>query len=93
MVYTHIESVANRSGPVDLVAHDWGALITLRAISLRPDLIRSWAIISAVPHPDNLWHSTAEDVANAHYWRTYDVIDHKETHRGTPERQPSAAQI
>jgi pimeloyl-ACP methyl ester carboxylesterase len=57
---THIKSAVNRSGPVDLIAHDWGALITLRVISLRPDLIRSWTIISAVPHPDNLWHSTAK---------------------------------
>lgn len=57
---SHLENVTNGSGPVDLVAHDWGALIALRAISLRPDLIRSWAVISAVPHPDNLWHSTAE---------------------------------
>jgi pimeloyl-ACP methyl ester carboxylesterase len=56
----HIENVMSGSGPIDLVAHDWGALIALRAISLRPDLIRSWAVISAVPHPDNLWHSTAK---------------------------------
>ncbi len=26
--------------PVDLVAHDWGAIMTLRLASLRPDLVR-----------------------------------------------------
>lgn len=57
---SHLVNVTNGSGPVDLVAHDWGALIALRTISLRPELIRSWVIISAVPHPDNLWHSTAK---------------------------------
>lgn len=56
----HLETISIGSGPVDLVAHDWGGLLALRAISLRPDLIRSWAVMSAVPHPGNLWHSTAK---------------------------------
>ena len=55
----HIKRVASQSGPVDLVAHDWGALLALRIVCLRPDLIRSWTIINAVPHPEDLWHSTA----------------------------------
>ena len=29
--------------PVDIVGHDWGAILALRAVSLRDDLIRSWA--------------------------------------------------
>lgn len=49
-----------QSGPVDLIAHDWGALIALRTISLRPDLVRSWAVFNAVPHPEDRWHSTAK---------------------------------
>ena len=38
--------------PVDLVGHDWGALLSLRAASLRPDLIRSWCVTNAVIDPD-----------------------------------------
>jgi pimeloyl-ACP methyl ester carboxylesterase len=28
--------------PVDLVGHDWGGGFTVRVVSLRPDLVRSW---------------------------------------------------
>lgn len=50
-----IEEIAARSGPVDLVGHDWGGLFTVRAASLRPDLIRTWAALNAVPAPDDPW--------------------------------------
>src|SRR5687768_6781697 len=29
--------------PVDLVGHDWGGLLTGRLVSIRADLVRSWA--------------------------------------------------
>jgi pimeloyl-ACP methyl ester carboxylesterase len=29
--------------PVDLVGHDWGSLLVQRVVSLRADLIRTWA--------------------------------------------------
>ncbi|ANP47296.1 alpha/beta fold hydrolase [Candidatus Viadribacter manganicus] len=45
--------------PVDLVGHDWGALIALRAASLRPDLISSWCVTNAVIDPDYRGHRTA----------------------------------
>ena len=35
-------------GPIRIVGHDWGALLTLRACSLRPDLVSSWAVSNAV---------------------------------------------
>jgi pimeloyl-ACP methyl ester carboxylesterase len=38
-----INRVAQDSGPVHLVAHDWWAMLALRAASLRPDLVRSIA--------------------------------------------------
>src|SRR5271157_100699 len=38
-----IESEHARTGPVHLVGHDWGCLLTLRAASLRPELLRSVA--------------------------------------------------
>lgn len=54
-----MEAAAAASGPVDLVGHDWGALITVRAASLRPDLVNSWCVANALPHPDYQWHRMA----------------------------------
>ena len=48
-----------RTGPVDLVGHDWGALLCLRAAHLRPDLINSWAALNAVVLPGAGWHRVA----------------------------------
>ena len=45
--------------PVDLVGHDWGALLVTRVASLRPDLVRSWAVANALPEPTYTWHRTA----------------------------------
>jgi pimeloyl-ACP methyl ester carboxylesterase len=47
-------------GPVDLVGHDWGALLVARIVSLRPDLIRTWNAGAAPLHPDYVWHDTAK---------------------------------
>ncbi|HPF21868.1 MAG TPA: alpha/beta hydrolase [Hyphomonas sp.] len=44
---------------VHLVGHDWGALISLRVASLRPDLIRTWCVTNAVIDPDYRGHKTA----------------------------------
>src|SRR5262245_44401910 len=30
--------------PVDLVGHDWGSILVQRVVSLRQDLIRTWAV-------------------------------------------------
>ncbi|WP_432769913.1 MAG: alpha/beta hydrolase [Sphingopyxis sp.] len=46
-------------GPIDIVGHDWGALIAQRVAMLRPDLIRSWAISNAVIDPDYRGHRVA----------------------------------
>ena len=51
-------------GPIDICGHDWGALLTLRAVSLRPDLINSWAISGAAIDPDYRGHAVA------HIWNT-----------------------
>ncbi len=47
------------SGPVDIVGHDWGALITQRVSMLVPEMIRSWVIASAVISPDYYGHRIA----------------------------------
>ncbi len=45
--------------PVDLVAHDWGAILGLRVVAMRPDLIRTWACGSGVIDRDYVWHDFA----------------------------------
>lgn len=47
-------------GPIDLVGHDWGALLTYRAVSLRSDLVRSWAAGGGPLDPDYVWHDAAQ---------------------------------
>ena len=56
---SEIEQAHATSGPVDLVGHDWGAIITIRAASLRPDLVNSWCVANALPHPEYQWHRMA----------------------------------
>lgn len=46
-------------GPIDLVGHDWGGLLVLRALSLAPDCARSWAVGGAPLDPDYRWHALA----------------------------------
>lgn len=54
-----IEDLHARGGPVHLVGHDWGCLLSLRAASLRPELLRSLAVGNAPIDPHwplhNLW--------------------------------------
>lgn len=55
-------------GPVDLVGHDWGAGHVFGALTLRPDLVRSWATdVVGLLHPDYEWHDAAQA------WQTPDV--------------------
>ena len=47
-------------GPIDLVAHDWGGLLTVRVVTTFPHLVRSWvADVPHVLHPDYVWHELA----------------------------------
>lgn len=46
--------------PVDLVGHDWGSLLAQRVVSLRPDLIRTWACGSGFVDRDWTWHPMAQ---------------------------------
>jgi len=55
--------------PVDLVGHDWGAMLALRAVSLRPDLIRTWACGSGIIDTEYTWHDVAQQ------WQTPGVGD------------------
>ncbi|HEX2811865.1 MAG TPA: alpha/beta hydrolase [Sphingopyxis sp.] len=53
------EALCAQHGTIDIVGHDWGALIAQRVAMLRPDLIRSWAVSNAVIDPDYRGHRIA----------------------------------
>lgn len=53
------ETLVAAHGLIDIVGHDWGALIAQRVAMLRPDLIRSWAVSNAVIDPDYRGHRIA----------------------------------
>jgi pimeloyl-ACP methyl ester carboxylesterase len=46
--------------PVDLVAHDWGAILAQRVASQRPDLIRTLACGSGPLDETYTWHAMAQ---------------------------------
>jgi pimeloyl-ACP methyl ester carboxylesterase len=62
-----LREVDDVDGPVDLVAHDWGALLALRVASLEPKLIRTWAVGAAPLDPEYEWHKVAK------LWQTPEV--------------------
>ena len=62
-----LSEVDNLGGPVDLVAHDWGAILALRVASLEPKLIRTWAVGGAPLDPAYEWHKVAK------LWQTPEV--------------------
>ncbi len=51
-----VDELAAERGPVDLVGHDWGALLTLRVAHLRPDAVASWAIFDGAFDPQYRGH-------------------------------------
>ena len=53
------EALYAAHGLIDIVGHDWGALIAQRAAMLRPDLFRSWMVSNAVIDPDYRGHRIA----------------------------------
>jgi pimeloyl-ACP methyl ester carboxylesterase len=62
-----IEELERIGEPVDLVGHDWGAMLVQRAVSLRPDLIRTWACGSGPVDAEYTWHEFAQQ------WQTPEV--------------------
>lgn len=49
-----------RSGePVDIVGHDWGALLVERLVCVRPDLVRTWAAGGGAIDESYVWHPMA----------------------------------
>lgn len=65
-------------GPRDVVAHDWGSILAMRVLSMRPDLVRSWVGGGAPFTADYTWHPTAR------LWQTPGAGE-KAMERLTPE--------
>jgi hypothetical protein len=64
----HLIAAIERVGaPVDLVGHDWGALLVQRVAALRPDLLRTLAFGSGPLDDAYVWHETAQA------WQTPEV--------------------
>jgi pimeloyl-ACP methyl ester carboxylesterase len=53
--------------PVDVVGHDWGSLLVQRIVSIRPDLVRTWACGDGPVDTEYVWHDLAQQ------WQTPDV--------------------
>jgi len=62
-----VDRIAAYPAPVDLMGHDWGALLVLRAAMLRPDRVRSWAVGGAPLDAEYVWHRAAQ------LWQTPEV--------------------
>jgi pimeloyl-ACP methyl ester carboxylesterase len=55
-----VDELARIGEPVDLVGHDWGSLLVQRVVSLRPDLIRTWACGDGPVDVEYVWHDLAQ---------------------------------
>jgi pimeloyl-ACP methyl ester carboxylesterase len=54
-----LAELAALPGPIDLVGHDWGGLLVVRAVSIRPGAVRSWAAGAAPIDREYGWHQAA----------------------------------
>lgn len=65
---TELRAIDASSGPVDVVAHDWGAGHLFGVLAREPGLVRSWASdCLGLVHRDYVWHDAARQ------WQTPDV--------------------
>ena len=55
-----VDALKKIGGAIDVVGHDWGALLVTRAVCLAPGLVRSWCVGGAPLDPDYVWHDTAQ---------------------------------
>lgn len=73
-------------GPVDLVGHDWGALLTYRIATAYDVPLRSWtADCASILHPGYVWHDVAR------IWQTPGEGEaFNETARNAPTDDPAS---
>jgi pimeloyl-ACP methyl ester carboxylesterase len=62
-----VREIERQGAPVDLVGHDWGSLLVQRVVSIRPDLVRTWACGDGPVDVEYVWHDLAQQ------WQTPDV--------------------
>lgn len=62
-----VAELAAIEGPIDLVGHDWGSLLTQRVASLRVPRLRSWAAGNGPVDRTYVWHDMAQ------LWQTPEV--------------------
>lgn len=63
-----ISELEKIGGVIDIVGHDWGAGHVYSMLSVRADLVRSWAADCAgLVHPDYVWHDAAQG------WQTPEI--------------------
>jgi len=55
-----VRELERMAEPVDLVGHDWGSILVQRAVSVRPDLIRTWACGDGPIDVEYVWHDMAQ---------------------------------
>ncbi len=55
-----VGEIERLGAPVDLVGHDWGSLLVQRAVSIRPDLVRTWACGDGPIDAEYVWHDLAQ---------------------------------
>jgi pimeloyl-ACP methyl ester carboxylesterase len=55
-----ISEVEKVGEPVDIVGHDWGALLTERLASTRPGLVKTWAAGGGAIDEGYTWHQIAQ---------------------------------
>ena len=56
-----IAELEQLASPPHLVGHDWGGLLTIRAVSLRPELVESWVTdVVGTMDPGFEWHAVAK---------------------------------
>jgi pimeloyl-ACP methyl ester carboxylesterase len=62
-----IDEIESIGVPVDVVGHDWGSILVQRVVSLRPELIRTWAAGDGAVDREYTWHDMAQ------MWQTPEV--------------------
>src|SRR5882672_9736852 len=55
-----VGEIARVGEPVDLVGHDWGSLLVQRVVSIRPELVRTWACGDGPIDVEYVWHDLAQ---------------------------------
>jgi pimeloyl-ACP methyl ester carboxylesterase len=60
-VLTELAELAAPGEPIDLVGHDWGAILTFGIVLRHGEAVRSWAAdVGSCVHPDYEWHAMAQ---------------------------------